>query len=182
MPDAPDAPTAPAAGPRTERPGMTAAVGQRLRLALGAPDGARSVPTPAGGWPVVDGRVVATVPGPFLGLEGPGFEKAWYVVALDAPLAADFDPLHTLHGQPAAPATQVLLRPDLVDPPPPAEVRALPADVIGAALAADGRARVSVYVGRAAGALPERLSLAALKEGPLRWVCAAWAERLANCS
>jgi hypothetical protein len=127
--------------------------------------------------------VVGAVPGPFLGLEGPGFEKAWYVVVLDAPLPAAFDPFHTLHGQlSGAPVARVLLRPDLAEEPSPEALRALPADVIGAALEADGRAPVSVYVGLDGEAVPERLSLAALKAGSLRWVCAAWAERLANCS
>ncbi|HLH25850.1 MAG TPA: hypothetical protein VK066_25305 [Chloroflexota bacterium] len=162
---------------------MTNASGKRVRLALGAPDGARGGPRPAGGWPVLDGRVEGTVPGPFLGLEGPGFEKTWYVVALDAPLPAGFDPFHTLDAHPlTAPVGRVLLRPDLVEPPPPDEIRALPADVIGAALAAAGRARVSVYVGLDAGAVPARLSLGALKDGPIRWLCAAWAEFLPNCS
>jgi hypothetical protein len=162
---------------------MMHTTGPRLRLSLAAPDGARSVPTPAGGWPVLDGRVETMVPGPFLGLEGPGFEKAWYVVALDAPLAPDFDPFHTLHKLPlAAPVTRVLLRPDLAGAPMPEAIRALPADVLGAALENDGHTRASVYVGLAAAAVPERLSLAALKDGPLRWLCAAWVEVLATCS
>jgi hypothetical protein len=141
------------------------------------------VPTPAGGWPVLDGQVVATVPGPFLGLEGPGFEKVWYVVALEAALPADFDPFFTLHGQlAAAPVERVLLRPDLAAEPAPDALRALPHDVIETALEREGRARVSVYVGLDTGALPERLSLAGLRDGTPRWLCAAWAELLANCS
>ena len=121
--------------------------------------------------------------GPFLGLEGPGFEKAWYVVALDTPLAPDFDPFHTSHRQPStAPVAHVLLRPDLAEEPLPDAIRALPADVLGAALQANEPARVSVYVGLDAEALPERVSLAALKDGTPRWLCAAWAERLATCS
>jgi hypothetical protein len=170
------------ASERHQRP-LAAAPIHRLRLSLGAPDGARSVPTPAGGWPVLLGQVEGVVWGPFLGLEGPGFEKAWYVVALDAPLAGDFDPFHTLHRQPvAAPVHRVLLRPDLADEPVPEAIRALPDDPLGAALAADEPTRVSVYAGLDDRALPERVSLADLKDGSPRWLCAAWAVRLANCS
>ncbi|HEY7065668.1 MAG TPA: hypothetical protein VII06_29605 [Chloroflexota bacterium] len=74
---------------------MTAPVGRRLRVALGAPEGASRVPTPAGGWPVVEGEVVGAVLGPFLGLDGPGFEKAWYVLDLATLLPEDFDPFYT---------------------------------------------------------------------------------------
>src|SRR3982751_1068046 len=107
------------AADQKSQPATGARIG-RLRLTLGAPDGARSVPTPTGGWPVLVGQVERTVQGPFLGLEGPGFEKLWYVVALDSPLASDFDPFHTLHRQPlTAPVVRVLLRPDLAEEPSP---------------------------------------------------------------
>jgi hypothetical protein len=148
----------------------------RLRLTLGAPDGARGVVRPPGGWPLLDGEVTETVRGPFLGLEGPGYEKIWYVVRLDTPLPAHFDPLHTLRVPLEGPTTHVLLRPDLVDPPPPDELRVLPDDVIGAALAQDGRARVSLYAGANPASLPDPLTLAALRAGPLRWLCSAWVE------
>ncbi|HEY7065667.1 MAG TPA: hypothetical protein VII06_29600 [Chloroflexota bacterium] len=60
---------------------------------------------------------------------------------------------------------------------------ALPPDVIGAALDVEGRAAVSVYAGLGAdAALPDRISLADLKAGRLRWVCAARAELLPICS
>jgi hypothetical protein len=154
---------------------MTSALGRQLRLSLGAPDGARGIPTPPVGWPELDGRVTSLVRGPFLGLEGPGFEKTWYDVELETALPADFDPFYTLHERsPGQPVTRVLLRPDLADPLPPTEIRALPDDVIGMMLGTRTRARVSVYVGLAPGADLGRLTLAALKDGPLRWVCAAW--------
>ena len=61
------------------------------------------MPTPAAGWPVVEGQIVGTVLGPFLGLDGPKFEKPWYVLDLATQLPEDFDPFYTQR-QPGASA------------------------------------------------------------------------------
>ncbi len=67
---------------------MTDALGQRVRLKLKDPDAGYASRLPVNQWPVVEGRLVASVPG----LHG----LTWHLLELIKPLPRGFDPLGRL--------------------------------------------------------------------------------------
>lgn len=62
-------------------------IGKRVKLKLLDPDGEHAFKPPAGGWPLVEGELIAAVPA----LHG----KLWYLMKLDKPLSPGFNPLHS---------------------------------------------------------------------------------------
>lgn len=121
---------------------MNGAIGQKVQLRLLDPDAGYAFPPPKGGWPVVEGRLVAAVPG----LHG----LIWYLLELEKSLPAGFDPLQALPEGCKKKSVRYLL----LSPAAPLPTFETPPDFIGDTLVRREVVPVLVSVGAAPENLP----------------------------
>lgn len=126
---------------------MSSAIDQRVRLRLLDPDAGYGSRPPAGGWPVLEGRLVAAV----LGLYG----KTWYLLKLDRPLPAGFDPLGGMPKQSRSEPIDYLF----LSPAPAMPTIDVPPDFIGESLAQRRVTPVLVSIGAPPEGMPPAITL-----------------------
>lgn len=140
-----------------------AGIGCRLRLETLDPDGEYLGP-PEGGWPVLQGRLVAAVEGLH--------EKIWYLCELDVPLPHGWDPTHGMARDrlKGARVRYLLLSPNPSSPRWEGTAE-WPRDYIGEMLDAGSRGSVNVRIGAPRHRVPAQITVAMLKAFP--FLCSA---------
>lgn len=144
---------------------MSQAIGLRVRIELLDPDASYASPPPAGGWPVVEGRLVAAIPG--------AHGKMWYVLEIKGRLPDGFNPLST---QPER-SLRKPLRYLFLSPAPAVPTAEVPADFIGETLAQGMTAPVLVMVASAPEKLPNAITL---KNMEFPYLCSGTLQVLAS--